>query len=383
MMFENESTYINPLIAEIDESISMLNYFVADLLPKSDPVTIAIGLATPLYPIVASEEQMDVLLKDKGLSTDGNPAEKAALLYQNIFTKSKQLVNKLDQKNSISNEAFAPIDEKPTSRLDVLNTVEKTARVIDQLSDIVKDPNILEFLRTIVPDDFSSQSTDEYGRLQEYIHLFKSNLIAGMIEDKSEYIFQLEGNIWKIVYNDKSTLLSHLDGFNYIKYLLQHAGESVEVENLKDISGIVIDHGRYGRVDGNQEAVNLIENKKAKKAKKAITVSKRFQIEEAFAEMEAELKELHPGSDEYYDLEENIQEYKKLMSKDYNHRGEERKLVDSAENARTSVKKAIERAYVRIEKDIPKLGAFLRRTIRTGIACQYIPPPDNPPDWRF
>ena len=370
-----ETTDKNPLVSRIAQSTSILESYIASKQPDSGTIAINATIVLSL-----PDDQVDDLLKIKGLAEEGSPDEKAALVFKNLLSDTEKLISEYREENLKAAETFAPIDEKPTSRLDVLNTVEKTARVVDQLSDIVKDPNILEFLKSIVPDDYICQSTDEYGRLQEYIHTYKSKLIVDIIEDESDYIFQSEGNIWKIVYNDKSTLLSHLDGFNYIKYLLQHAGESVEVVNLKDISGIVIDNGRYGRADSYNENIIPKENKRVKKS---FSASKRLQIEEAFAEMEAELKELHPGSDEYYDLEENIQKYKKLMSKDYNHRGEERKLVDSAEKARTSVKKAIERACVRIEKEIPELGKFLRLSIRTGIACQYIPPPDNPPDWRF
>jgi hypothetical protein len=380
LMLENESTYKNPLITEIFDSISVLTQWAEELLPNTQPDVIIIGAVKRVYPIVASEAQMDLLLKQKGLSTKGSPEEKAALLVKNLFTMTNQISHELRQESAVSDEAPNTIYEEPIHRADVLNAVERTVNFSETLRELIKESSLLEVFRAIAPDDFVCRSTDEDGRMQEYIQFFKTGIIANTIEDKSEYIFQLEGNIWKIVYQGKPTLLSHLDGFKYIQYLLQHVSESVAVQKLKDISGIVIDHGRYGRADGYKEAVNLIETKKAKKT---ITASKRFEIEEAMAELEAKLENIPPGSDEYYDYEEKIVKFKKLMSKAYDHHGKERKLVDSTENARTSVKKAINRAFAKIEKELPELAVFLRNTIRTGIACEYMPLPDNQPDWQF
>ncbi|MBT4360124.1 MAG: hypothetical protein HOD11_04055 [Candidatus Marinimicrobia bacterium] len=218
-------------------------------------------------------------------------------------------------------------------------------------------------------------------QVKNVVHELEAEYLTTSIDNELEPCsFQNMGDFWKISYRGVSAHLRRLDGFHYLKHLLEHENESFRADILKNITGFANHaenlgaHGDVGEKSTSQDAVQL---------KEPLSPYKRGVIEEGLAEMKEGLNELHPNSDEYSDLEDRISQYEKIMSANYNHHNKERNEKDSGSNARTAVKKAINRAYKRIDAEIPDLVVFLRRNVDTGIKCQYTPPPDNPPDWRF
>jgi hypothetical protein len=63
--------------------------------------------------------------------------------------------------------------------------------------------------------------------------------------------------------------------------------------------------------------------------------------------------------------------------------GRDRRAGSSAERARASVTRAIRQTMVRITEHHPVLGEHLRRTIRTGTYCRYLPDARVPTTWKL
>jgi hypothetical protein len=62
--------------------------------------------------------------------------------------------------------------------------------------------------------------------------------------------------------------------------------------------------------------------------------------------------------------------------------GKQRRAASQLERARVTVTKAIRAAVRKLDKDHPKLGGHLERSIRTGHVCSYSPDPATAPDWQ-
>jgi hypothetical protein len=61
--------------------------------------------------------------------------------------------------------------------------------------------------------------------------------------------------------------------------------------------------------------------------------------------------------------------------------GRSRTFTDSAERARTAVRKAIARAIDAIGQSDAHIASELRSTISTGRSCAYLPDPARPRRW--
>jgi tetratricopeptide (TPR) repeat protein len=62
--------------------------------------------------------------------------------------------------------------------------------------------------------------------------------------------------------------------------------------------------------------------------------------------------------------------------------GKQRRAASQLERARVTVTKAIRAAVRKLDKDHPKLGGHLERSIRTGHVCSYSPDPATAPNWQ-
>jgi hypothetical protein len=61
--------------------------------------------------------------------------------------------------------------------------------------------------------------------------------------------------------------------------------------------------------------------------------------------------------------------------------GRDRRAGATSERARASVTRAIRNAITHVEREHPALGEHLKRAIRTGTYCAYLPDPRLPVDW--
>ncbi len=170
-----------------------------------------------------------------------------------------------------------------------------------------------------------------------------------------DYVFCKEGAKWRVVFNGRRTFVDHLKGMTYIAELLRRPGTPIEALTL---------------ADGAALAGEVIES-----------IDETLALEEALglASIDGEISGVDKSDrGVWQELEEKRGELKAEYSKLFNVHGEERTHRRQQENARTSVKKAIDRALNRLDKP---LFAHLESTLKTGNECCYAPSKTDTIDW--
>jgi hypothetical protein len=204
--------------------------------------------------------------------------------------------------------------------------------------------------------------------------------------DKSRNIFRKEGDVWRIVYDDKQISLKDVKGLNYIAYLLRYPGKEIPVLILRQ------------QIDGTppvEKAEIYQKMDKEKLAKEGLSISglgdsgeviddeARAEYYRQISELEEEIVEAE-GSNDFVGadkarskkefLEEHLLAASGLM-------GRSRKFDDPVEKARKSITNRINDSRKKIQKDHPTLGQHLRNCIKTGPFCSYTP--DKPISWEL
>jgi len=61
--------------------------------------------------------------------------------------------------------------------------------------------------------------------------------------------------------------------------------------------------------------------------------------------------------------------------------GRDRDAASATERARSAVTQNIRSAIRRLERELPRLGAYLTQRVKTGTICTYLPDPERPVVW--
>jgi len=371
MMFE--SAYENPLVSRIAESASILESYTANMHSES-PLDSASIISRATIILALPDDQVDDLLEIKGLAVEGSPDGKAALLFKDILNDTQKLISEYREENSKSGKDSTPKYEEPIDKIDVVNSAKQSIKVADQLAGLIKDPNLLEIFKIIAPDDFVCRSTDEYGRLQEFINSYQTDIPTQVNQEIPEYIFKLMGEYWEIRFGDDIIRLKDSKGLKYINSLLKNPYQPIRSDSLTAPHVNVTSSTR-------EDTSNQVKEKEAPRVRYApdtVYVNMTNKIKE----LEELLLQLIPGSNEYFLAEKHIKMERKKRSRDFNRAGQERPH-DSGEKARQAVFTAITTAKKRVNKSLPDLFAHLQRYLNTGFECIYDPPPSELKSWHL
>lgn len=193
------------------------------------------------------------------------------------------------------------------------------------------------------------------------------------LADVPVFCFYKEGRRWFIGQEGKKApSFEHLDGFEYIHFLLCHQDQ--------ELHPLVLYH--RGKTAGDEASDHKVSIEEAKSlglhSEGGITAydgtdkrkSKRLikpAIEQLLEERERTL-----SSDEAMEITEKINQYKEALN-----RIEGRDYTSPVEKARVNLTKTIGRALSRIGKDNP-ISKHLRLTIKKGDLFKYLPLADEP-----
>ena len=206
----------------------------------------------------------------------------------------------------------------------------------------------------------------------------------------NEALFFNEGEYWTLAYMGEFVRLKHTKGLTLISFLLQHPNAEIEVLALMtsmDTSGIPEqsadprERGRIGAIDRDSglEARGLGDSGEMldKEAKKSYW--------RRLSEARNELTEAKEGGaiDRAETLEAEIEFLTRELKRAVGLGGRDRRYGSISERARLSVTRAIKSALERISDSHRPLGELLKRSIRTGRFCCYLPDPEAPISWRF
>ena len=211
--------------------------------------------------------------------------------------------------------------------------------------------------------------------------------------DGIESLFQLNGDFWEIKYAGETAHINNSKGLQYIQMLIAKATEPIRADVLvtaKDkpevADGLIIPEDEYKSIKQGRDSEESYETRTQDYANEVRDSKPQadYQVYRgALSSLEAELDSYPIDSDEYFDTETRIKDLKKVISKTFNVRGEERPSFDDGDKARQAVFKAVDRAKDKILDYMPELHAHLDKYLVTGYKCIYDPPPSELPEWQL
>ena len=202
----------------------------------------------------------------------------------------------------------------------------------------------------------------------------------------AEQSFCREGDFWRIVFDGSAAQIKDSEGLHYLAQLLASPGRPFHVLELV-ARGHSRRNGDAALSDAAPPEIALADAGMRfawlGDAGAILDEQAKSAYQRRLVELEIELDEAHAANDlgRSERLRSEFEALVAELSAALGFRGRNRRAVDVAERARTSVAKALRRAIARIQASHPSLGHHLASTMRTGIFCLYSPDPRLPIDW--
>ena len=371
MKFEPE--YKNPLASRIAESASSLNSYLVSK-HSDNPLDSVMTINQAVIVLSLPDDQVDDLLKIKGIAEEGSPDEKAALVLKTLLSDTEKLISEYRMENSTSTDEHIYKYEHPIDKIDVVNSSRHTVKVAELLKSQIRDPNLAGIFKIIVPPDFVCSSTDEFGRLHEFINSYQSNIQTQVNQDIPEYLFKLTGDFWTIRYEGEIIRLKDSKGLRYILTLLKNPNKDIRSDQLVAIGLNVLmmqSQDAYSSLGENQQHSN--------RTLPDVHIS---VYQDALAKLKSELENLSPSNRGYLEKIQQISALDKMIRSRFDKFGR-RRPEDYGEKARQAVSKVIASAKKKIKKEMPEFHGHLKRYLTTGFKCVYDPPPSELKSWQF
>ena len=204
-------------------------------------------------------------------------------------------------------------------------------------------------------------------------------------------VFRKRGEYWIVGIGDKTISLKNSKGLSYLAYLLRHPSGEFHVLDL--VGGLSWRGGDarkeqlmagfpHSEQDLEKEGIHLgtlgdageLLDHQAKAAYRGRLTELREELEQAKALADVQRAER---------AENEIEELTRELSRAVGLGGRNRRAASASERARQTVNKTISAAVDRIAQSDPELGAQLKRCIKTGYFCSYLPDAGLPIAWRF
>jgi hypothetical protein len=185
-------------------------------------------------------------------------------------------------------------------------------------------------------------------------------------------LFRREGEYWTIADQDAVAHMRDAKGLRYIARLLREPGREFYAGDLLAASGDASAGGPPPRELAG-DAGPLLDDKSTG-AYRARLAELRDQLEEAEANNDTGRAAQARAEMDFLARE---------LSNAIGLGGRRRHAGAVPERARLVATKAIRASLKKIERNHPRLGRLLARTIRTGTFCSYRPDPDSPVDWQL
>lgn len=170
-------------------------------------------------------------------------------------------------------------------------------------------------------------------------------------------ILQCSPNGWTILCSLGNAFVPLRRGMEHIATLLQHPGKSISIEQLVGVT-----------IGSRQEVLDI-----------QTQTELRSKIRDLQSDLDDALERCDAGATVVLqaELDRIVDEVERSTALF----GKSRSFVDDAERARTAVQKSIRRVLDEVEQQAPALGMELRKSIRTGSRCSFIPSDAVPTLW--
>ena len=195
-----------------------------------------------------------------------------------------------------------------------------------------------------------------------------------------ENVIRREGDYWCVVFQGQTVRLRDLRGLRYLARLLAHPGREFHVlDMVADAAGSAVDHLDVGAAEPELtvclglDAGPLLDGR-AKSAYQRRLAEIDEDSEAALATGNHERAAQAQAERDFLAGE---------LARAVGLGGRDRRAASMSERARASVTRAVRQAMTRIDEYHPALGEHLRRAIRTGTYCGYLPDPQVRSAWKF
>ena len=186
--------------------------------------------------------------------------------------------------------------------------------------------------------------------------------------DGGASVFRREGDYWLVEFDGLAVRMHDARGLRYLARLLGEPGSELHALDLvaseREGEARTLSEREDGLAVSHDMDAGVLLDEKAKAA-----------YRRRLAEIEDDIDQAHLlGDGERAAQAQAEREFlARELSRAVGLDGRDRRAGSSAERARASVTRAIRQAMVRITEHHPALGEHLRRTIRTGTYCRYLP----------
>jgi tetratricopeptide (TPR) repeat protein len=182
---------------------------------------------------------------------------------------------------------------------------------------------------------------------------------GGEVVDPDAGVLRQDGDRWLVVAGSRRASAPDLVGVHYLATLLTHPGS--------EVSAVELCGGATADGDGQQ----LVDQ--------ATLNAYRRRVED----IDQQIAAAGPAKDRprIRRLRDEREALRAELSSVLAMSGRSRTFTDSAERARTAVRKAIARAIDAIGQSDAHIASELRSTISTGRSCAYLPDPARPRRW--
>jgi hypothetical protein len=174
---------------------------------------------------------------------------------------------------------------------------------------------------------------------------------------ESQGILQCSSNGWAILCSLGNAFVPLRKGMEHLAMLLQHPGKSISIEELV---GVTV--GSPHAVLDSQTQTEL-----------------RAKVRDLQSDLDDALERSNAGA--AVGLRAELDRIADEVERSTALFGRSRVFVDDAERARTAVQKSIRRVFDEVEQQAPALGVELRKSIRTGSRCSFVPSDAFPALW--
>jgi len=188
-------------------------------------------------------------------------------------------------------------------------------------------------------------------------------------------VFQRDGDVWTIAFEDRCLRLKDAKGLQYIAHLLRHEGQELHAAELAagaDAAPVA--------APGHEQAGDVARGLGG--AGEVLDAQARSEYRRRLADLQAEAEEATRWGDvgRATKLREEIEFLTDELAAAAGLGGRVRKAGDVADRARKAVTSRIRETIARIAGEHPTLGRHLDNAIRTGLFCSYRP--DRSPGWQ-
>ncbi|MGY1780652.1 transcriptional regulator [Geodermatophilus sp. SYSU D01036] len=183
-------------------------------------------------------------------------------------------------------------------------------------------------------------------------------------------VFRRDGDSWTVEFDGRRVQVRDAKGMRHLARLLAAPGRELHVLDLVSAE----------RGDAASPAGDVFGD-----AGELLDARAKEQYRRRLAEIDDDIDDARADNDEgriaqaQFEREFLVQELARAIGLG----GRDRRAAAASERARSAVTQSVRKAITRVAALHPPLGDHLRRTVRTGTYCSYLPDSRVPPSWQF